>query len=146
MLGASAAAKTILPSAPARDPLARSRIFAGFQAATVRIWGNDAAAQCLQYLSGGALNRSVLICEEWLPERYALESFIAVWNGPAATRYHRYTTWVRCLVRLHVGRLGRNLAWLAGPRRTLSNAPALWRRITAMGSSTFKWSLRAVRW
>lgn len=108
--------------------LAHSSLFVSLQAATLRSWGDEGLAESLRYLSRGALNRSVMICEDWLPERYALEWLVAVWHGPAQCDYASYMAWLRCLAKLHVGRVRRPLLWLAGPRRLLAHTPTLWRR------------------
>ncbi|NUP13353.1 MAG: hypothetical protein HOW73_45525 [Polyangiaceae bacterium] len=112
------------------EPNARRTIFAGFRSAALKLWGDAGLAQVSALLTPEARTATidpVVIAEGFLPERYVLEWYEAVWAGPAKRDRTAYNEFLDRMLDHGFGKVRKVLLGIADAHTLARKAAELWR-------------------
>ncbi len=122
------------------EPLARRTIFSGFRRAAIDLWNEEGLREIGARMSDDARLRSVdalVIQEEMLPERFVLEWYVAVWEGPAGRDRALYNRFLNRMMDHGFGRVRKFLLGMATPSLLLRKSAELWRHDHTHGELTY---------
>ncbi len=116
--------------APPAEPCCRKTPFLGFRAAARTLWGEagiKAIAERIEPEAAAATVHPVMISDEWLPERFVMAWYDAVWDGPAQRDVTKYAAFIDLMMDNGFGRVRKLLLSIATPQMLARQAPELWR-------------------
>lgn len=126
------------------EPRARGTILASFREAAVELWGAEGLAQIAAALPAEVRADTVdriVVHLEWLPERYVMSWYEAVWNGPAARAAPSFARFLDRMMDRGFGRVRKLFLSLVTPATMLDKAPDLWRHDHTHGELTIEHSV-----
>lgn len=113
-----------------KEPCARGMILVGFRDAVRALWSEAGLRQIAALLPEEARRETVdrqVLPVEWLPERYIMAWYDAVWNGPAAGSWKLFASFLDKMMDLGFGRVRKMLIGVIGAETMLEKAIDLWR-------------------
>lgn len=119
------------------EPCARRTIFLALRQAAIELWGQEG----LRQISGGMSSQARARCieplvfgEEMLPERFVLEWYEAVWEGPAGRNHPLYDRFLDTMMDHGFGKVRKFLLGVATPAIVVRKCGELWRQDHTHGS------------
>jgi eukaryotic-like serine/threonine-protein kinase len=127
------------PPAPASEPCVRKTILIAMREAARDQWGaqglSDLAERMPEDVARDTLG-AFGIAALWLPERYVMAWYEAVWEGPAQRQSAAFRRFLDCMMDRGFGRVRRFMLSLVTPAQLLARAPGLWRHDHTHGELT----------
>jgi hypothetical protein len=93
-----------------REPCTKQANLVAMRAAAVHLWGETGLREIGQLLPDDARRDTVeahIIGGSWVPERYAVAWYEAVWRGPAREQHASFVRFVETILDLGFGRVRR---------------------------------------
>ena len=118
------------------EPSCRRVIFVGFRAAVLSMWGERGLEAIADRIDGETRRATVdpiVISGQWLPERYVMAWYEAVWEGPAGRSNADYLTFLDRMMDNGFGRVRKLFLAMATPHLLAAKAAELWRHDHSTG-------------
>jgi hypothetical protein len=128
------------------EPAARRTLFAASRAAATELWGDDGIAQIAERLPEDARRdtiESVVVTTEWLPERYMMAWYEAVWAAPARSLVQQFRRFIDKRMSHGFDRVRKSMLSQVTPEQLVTRAPDLWRHDHTTGTLTVEMGANA---
>lgn len=119
-----------MPTATPTEPCAKGTIFSAFKKAALDLYGEEGLADIARRMTEEVRRNTVenvIVATDFLPERYVMEWYDAVYEGPAGEDLERFLAFIRRMMDHGFGRVQRFVLQVVPPEKLADRAAHFWR-------------------